>query len=72
MWSAIKSFYARPTGGENISSSLYGGDDCTDEDEHCATWAAMGECQKNPVYMIGSPDYFGTCRKSCNACLSGI
>ncbi|KAK4283070.1 hypothetical protein QN277_000065 [Acacia crassicarpa] len=68
MWSATKSFYARPTGGENISSSLYGDDDCVDEDDHCPTWAATGECQRNPVYMIGSPDYFGTCRKSCHAC----
>ncbi|XP_054787530.1 probable prolyl 4-hydroxylase 12 [Prosopis cineraria] len=68
MWSATKFFYARPAGGEKISSSLYGGNECTDEDDNCATWAAMGECQRNPVYMIGSPDYFGTCRKSCNAC----
>ncbi|CAH8384464.1 unnamed protein product [Eruca vesicaria subsp. sativa] len=42
--------------------------ECSDEDESCGRWAELGECEKNPVYMIGSPDYFGTCRKSCNAC----
>ncbi|CAL9226823.1 unnamed protein product [Arabidopsis halleri] len=42
--------------------------ECGDEDENCERWANLGECKKNPVYMIGSPDYYGTCRKSCNAC----
>jgi len=42
--------------------------ECSDEDENCGRWAKLGECKKNPVYMIGSPDYYGTCRKSCNAC----
>uniref|UniRef100_A0A1J3D9S5 procollagen-proline 4-dioxygenase n=2 Tax=Noccaea caerulescens TaxID=107243 RepID=A0A1J3D9S5_NOCCA len=42
--------------------------ECSDEDDNCRRWAELGECKKNPVYMIGSPDYFGTCRKSCNAC----
>lgn len=42
--------------------------ECSDEDENCERWANLGECKKNPVYMIGSPDYYGTCRKSCNAC----
>ncbi|XP_024005824.1 probable prolyl 4-hydroxylase 12 isoform X2 [Eutrema salsugineum] len=45
-----------------------GGGECSDEDENCRRWAELGECKKNPVFMIGSPDYFGTCRKSCNAC----
>ncbi|XP_039142907.1 probable prolyl 4-hydroxylase 6 [Dioscorea cayenensis subsp. rotundata] len=43
-------------------------DDCTDEDDSCSQWAAIGECQRNPVYMLGTPDYYGTCRKSCGAC----
>ncbi|CAN6441894.1 unnamed protein product [Victoria cruziana] len=41
---------------------------CSDESEHCPQWAAMGECEKNPSYMIGSPDYFGSCRRSCKVC----
>ncbi|XP_057446164.1 probable prolyl 4-hydroxylase 12 isoform X2 [Lotus japonicus] len=67
MWSAIKFFYARSISGGKLSTISDGGE-CTDEDDSCPAWAAMGECQRNPVYMIGSPDYYGTCRKSCNAC----
>ncbi|KAI5570016.1 hypothetical protein BDE02_12G118000 [Populus trichocarpa] len=64
MWYATKKFYLRAI--KVFSDSE--GSECTDEDENCPSWAALGECEKNPVYMIGSPDYFGTCRKSCNAC----
>ncbi|KAK7380326.1 hypothetical protein VNO78_32834 [Psophocarpus tetragonolobus] len=67
MWSAIKYFYAKPIGRDKVSVISDGGE-CTDEDGNCPAWAAIGECQRNPVFMIGSPDYFGTCRKSCNAC----
>ncbi|KAJ8536785.1 hypothetical protein K7X08_035186 [Anisodus acutangulus] len=67
MWYAIKFFYLRSITVQKDSLQL---DDtnCTDEDENCARWAATGECQRNPVFMVGSPDYYGTCRKSCNAC----
>lgn len=68
MWSATKFFYARPVSGKKVSFTSDGGEECTDEDDNCTSWAAMGECQRNPVYMVGSPDYYGTCRKSCNAC----
>lgn len=67
MWSATKYFYAKPINKGNVSVISDGGD-CTDEDDNCHAWAAIGECQRNPVFMIGSPDYYGTCRKSCNAC----
>ncbi|KAL2605134.1 hypothetical protein AAZX31_09G124700 [Glycine max] len=67
MWSAIKYFYAKPISSGEVSAISDGGE-CTDEDDNCPAWAAMGECQRNPVFMIGSPDYYGTCRKSCNAC----
>ncbi|KAL2334724.1 hypothetical protein Fmac_015937 [Flemingia macrophylla] len=67
MWSATKYFYAKPINKGKVSVISDGGE-CTDEDDSCAAWAATGECQRNPVFMIGSPDYFGTCRKSCNAC----
>lgn len=62
MWCAAKLFYVRAIDGEKGLS------ECNDEDENCPRWAAFGECQRNPVFMIGSPDYYGTCRKSCNAC----
>ena len=67
MWSAIKYFYAKPISSGEVSAISNGGE-CTDEDDSCPAWAAVGECQRNPVFMIGSPDYYGTCRKSCNAC----
>ncbi|KAG5234582.1 ShTK domain-containing family protein [Salix suchowensis] len=64
MWYATKTFYLRAI--KVFSDSE--GSECTDEDGNCSSWAALGECEKNPVYMIGSPDYYGTCRRSCNAC----
>ncbi|KAF5192359.1 Prolyl 4-hydroxylase alpha subunit protein [Thalictrum thalictroides] len=41
---------------------------CVDENENCPQWAASGECQKNPLYMVGSKEASGYCRKSCNIC----
>ncbi|GMI96318.1 hypothetical protein like AT4G25600 [Hibiscus trionum] len=68
MWHAIKFFYPRAVARELISFDSGRNDECSDEDASCAHWAAIGECQRNPVFMIGSTDYYGTCRKSCNAC----
>ncbi|KAH6770888.1 hypothetical protein C2S52_015691 [Perilla frutescens var. hirtella] len=67
LWVATKFFYLKSI---STTKDLARADDadCTDEDESCPDWAAVGECQKNSVFMIGSPDYYGTCRKSCNAC----
>ncbi|XP_058205952.1 probable prolyl 4-hydroxylase 12 isoform X2 [Rhododendron vialii] len=67
MWCATKFFHVRAVNREKVPLRLEDGD-CTDEDENCTRWAAAGECQRNPIFMIGSPDYYGTCRKSCNAC----
>jgi len=44
--------------------------DCVDEDENCPMWAKSGECEKNPLYMVGSNDSSGKCRKSCKVCSS--
>nr|CAB3464884.1 unnamed protein product [Digitaria exilis] len=41
---------------------------CTDENESCAKWAALGECIKNPEYMVGTAASPGYCRRSCNVC----
>lgn len=67
MWCATKLFHAKAIGGEVTSSKSYD-DECSDQDENCPRWAAMGECERNPVFMVGSPDYYGTCRKSCSIC----
>ncbi|KAL1565551.1 procollagen-proline 4-dioxygenase [Salvia divinorum] len=67
LWFATRFFYLKSISTRmNLTQSDYA--DCSDEDENCPGWAAMGECLKNSVFMVGSPDYYGTCRKSCNAC----
>ncbi|ERN04484.1 hypothetical protein AMTR_s00081p00029310 [Amborella trichopoda] len=65
-WSATKWIHVRSfdTPSKRSSSNV----ECTDEDDLCAQWAALGECQKNPAYMVGTPDYYGSCRKSCKVC----
>ncbi|XP_062194222.1 probable prolyl 4-hydroxylase 6 [Phragmites australis] len=65
-WLAIKHIHLRKI--DTPKSSLAYEDECTDEDDRCFSWATGGECDRNSVFMIGSPDYYGTCRKSCRAC----
>ncbi|KAK7273100.1 hypothetical protein RIF29_14146 [Crotalaria pallida] len=43
---------------------------CADENENCSKWAKIGECRKNPLYMVGNGTIIGHCMKSCNACSS--
>ncbi|XP_010521322.1 PREDICTED: probable prolyl 4-hydroxylase 12 isoform X2 [Tarenaya hassleriana] len=68
MWVGTKLFYVRPPPKQIRGTTEQKNSECTDEDESCSRWAALGECLKNPVYMIGTPDYSGACRKSCKAC----
>ncbi|KAL5582435.1 hypothetical protein UlMin_014877 [Ulmus minor] len=44
--------------------------DCTDDNDNCPRWAKAGECEKNSVYMVGSEESPGFCRKSCGKCSS--
>ncbi|XP_019156928.1 PREDICTED: probable prolyl 4-hydroxylase 4 [Ipomoea nil] len=41
---------------------------CTDKHDNCERWAALGECTKNPEYMVGTPDVPGYCKKACRQC----
>lgn len=34
----------------------------------CSQWAEAGECEANPVYMIGKKGKQGTCLLSCSRC----
>ncbi|OIW12430.1 hypothetical protein TanjilG_04179 [Lupinus angustifolius] len=43
---------------------------CSDENENCPKWANIGECEKNPLYMVGNGEVKGYCMKSCNVCTS--
>ncbi|XAR71214.1 Procollagen-proline dioxygenase [Bertholletia excelsa] len=63
-WSATKWIHVRSF----ESSGKHADAECTDENENCARWAAAGECKKNPIYMVGTEEALGYCRKSCNAC----
>ncbi|KMT16371.1 hypothetical protein BVRB_3g055160 [Beta vulgaris subsp. vulgaris] len=67
MWCATKFFHVRAISERNISSES-ADSECGDEDESCPQWAAIGECERNSIFMVGSPDYYGTCRKSCHVC----
>ncbi|XP_071914820.1 probable prolyl 4-hydroxylase 7 [Coffea arabica] len=63
-WSATKWIHVRSF--DALSTS----EDCVDKDPNCPHWAASGECEKNPLYMVGSEEAVGYCRKSCKICSS--
>ncbi|KAK3135236.1 hypothetical protein QOZ80_5BG0416460 [Eleusine coracana subsp. coracana] len=62
-WSATK--WIRVASFDKVYHS---GGNCTDENESCPKWAALGECKKNPDYMVGTEALPGYCRRSCNVC----
>ncbi|KAK9116957.1 hypothetical protein Sjap_015904 [Stephania japonica] len=63
-WSATKWIHVKNFDNlERVANSA-----CIDEDSDCPHWAAVGECRKNPVYMVGTKESPGYCRKSCNEC----
>ncbi|KAK4754697.1 hypothetical protein SAY87_002801 [Trapa incisa] len=64
-WSATKWIHVKPF-DSSLESHLPS--ECYDENENCPFWAKSGECEKNPVYMVGNEKSYGFCRKSCNAC----
>lgn len=59
-WSATKWIHVR--------SFETPSDECRDQNPSCSHWAAVGECEKNPLYMVGSYGSVGHCRKSCKVC----
>ncbi|KAE9612676.1 hypothetical protein Lal_00005806 [Lupinus albus] len=67
-WSATKwihvSDFEKPK-KERVFSGV-----CSDENENCPMWAKTGECEKNPLYMVGNEEVKGYCMKSCNVCTS--
>ncbi|VAH15537.1 unnamed protein product [Triticum turgidum subsp. durum] len=65
-WSATKWIHVRSF--ENSGKQGGSGDGCEDENVLCSQWAAVGECAKNPNYMVGTKEAPGFCRKSCNVC----
>lgn len=64
-WSATKWIHVRSFDRPQPTNLV-----CADENENCAEWAAAGECERNPHYMVGSKVEKGYCRKSCKVCSS--
>ena len=62
-WSATKWVHV-----DSFDKNLAAGGNCTDFNESCERWAVLGECSKNPEYMIGSTALPGYCRRSCKVC----
>lgn len=62
-WSATKWIHV-----DSFDKIIGEGGNCTDTNESCDRWAALGECTKNPEYMIGTPELPGYCRRSCKVC----
>ena len=66
-WSATKWIHVRSF---EVPAKRSANGGCVDNSEHCPHWAAARECKKNPLYMVGSPEAGGFCRKSCKVCSS--
>ncbi|KAF5752242.1 putative prolyl 4-hydroxylase alpha subunit [Tripterygium wilfordii] len=62
-WSATKWIHV-----DSFDKNVEAGGNCADRHDSCDRWAAVGECTKNPEYMVGSSDLPGYCRRSCKAC----
>ncbi|ESR32977.1 putative prolyl 4-hydroxylase 4 [Citrus sinensis] len=62
-WSATKWIHV-----DSFDKIVEEGGDCTDNNASCERWAALGECTKNPEYMVGSAQLPGFCRRSCKVC----
>ncbi|KAJ8774914.1 hypothetical protein K2173_019918 [Erythroxylum novogranatense] len=66
-WSATKWIHVRSL---HMFERPLSKEDCVDENDMCRYWAKIGECEKNPLYMVGSDKLPGKCRESCNVCSS--
>ncbi|KAH8495134.1 hypothetical protein H0E87_018352, partial [Populus deltoides] len=58
-WSATKWIHV-----DSSDKNVEAGGNCTDQNESCERWAALGERTKNTEYTVGSPDLPGYCRRS--------
>lgn len=68
-WTGTKWIHQTPFrwGGSNAKrkGSAPGSGPCEDLRDECETWAYHGECDKNPLFMVGTE---GACNKACGKC----
>ena len=50
------------TSSTSVSTTTKTPENCIDDNVECSSWAAAGECQANPNYMLVQ------CKKSCQVC----
>lgn len=62
-WSATKWVHV-----DSFDKIVGPGGNCTDKNDNCERWAALGECTKNSEYMVGTTELPGYCRRSCKLC----
>lgn len=62
-WSATKWIHV-----DSFDKIVGAGGNCTDQNDNCERWAALGECKNNPEYMVGTAELPGACRRSCKLC----
>eukprot|EP00040_Diaphanoeca_grandis_P001787 m.19555 g.19555 ORF g.19555 m.19555 type:complete len:389 (-) comp12515_c0_seq1:262-1428(-) len=53
---------ARNSGPTLLADGSIKDDDCEDKNDNCSWWKEIGECEKNPGYLLQN------CPKSCNFC----
>ena len=41
---------------------------CEDKSIECKMWGVTGECERNPGFMVGTPEHPGSCLWACKRC----
>lgn len=58
----------RPVAVAVHRQKVAGPNGCADSSDQCEEWAANGECDNNPVFMVGTRLNPGACLYSCGKC----
>ncbi|PSC75580.1 putative prolyl 4-hydroxylase 4 [Micractinium conductrix] len=58
----------KPQRIEQVTQTGLNYPDCQDQSSSCKSWASSGECDKNPVFMLGTREKPGNCIKACGKC----
>ena len=58
----------QPVRVDQHPQKVVGPNGCADNDNNCSMWAAEGECENNPSFMVGTKLRPGACLMSCDRC----